>query len=317
MPRFSVVVPLYNKAPHVAAALASVAAQSRPAHEVIVVDDGSTDGSREIVDRLGLPGLRLFERGVPGPGGYAARNLGIEKATGDWIAFLDADDLWAPDHLAELAAAIARRPGAGVAATRFVHAYDDGRRVPQRVATALARDGGADFAGFLSAWLAARECPVWTGATAIRRDVLLAAGLFPAGRATRGGDKDLWLRAVRHSPLAYHDAITADFHRDSVNKVSHATTTLGMPCLVTTARAMLDDAATSPPERRLLRALINQEIGYYARYALKSPGRLDIRARDVALPEGWRTLALLLAARWTPAKLRRAAYGFVRAGAAR
>ena len=79
----------------------------------------------------------------------------------------------------------------------------------------------------------------------------------------------------------------------------------------------IHDARTGAAERRLLRALINQEIGYYARYALKSPGRLGIRARDVALPEGWRTLALLLAARWTPAALRRAAYRVIRPAVAR
>lgn len=311
-PRFSVVMPLYNKAPHVAAALASISAQSLAAHEVIVVDDGSTDGSREIVAQLDIAGLRLLDRAPPGPGGYAARNLGIEAATGDWIAFLDADDLWAPDHLAELAAVIAAHPGAGAAATRFVHAYEDGRRVPQRIAPVFARGGSVDFAGFLAAWLAARECPMWTGAIAIRRDVLIEAGLFPVGRATRGGDKDLWLRAIRRAPLAYSPAVTADFHRDSVNKVSKATNTLDTPCIVATARAMLHDPRTGAAERRLLRALINQEIGYYARYAMKSPGRLGIRARDVALPEGWRTLALLLVARWTPAAVRRAAYRFAR-----
>ena len=311
-PCFSVVMPLYNKAPHVAAALASVAAQRHPAQEVIVVDDGSTDGSREIVAGLKMPSVRLLDRAPPGPGGYAARNLGIEAASGDWIAFLDADDLWAPNHLAELAEAIANHPEAGSAATRFAHVYEDGRRVLQRVAPVLAVGGALDFAEFLGAWLRARECPMWTGAIAIRRDVLIEAGLFPVGRATRGGDKDLWLRAIRRAPLAYSPAITADFHRDSVNKVSKATNTLGTPCIVETARAMLHDPRTSGEERRLLRALINQEIGYYARYAMKSPGRLGIRARDVALPEGWRTLALLLAARWTPAALRRAAYRVVR-----
>src|SRR3546814_18223610 len=90
------------------------------------------------------------------------------------------------------------------------------------------------------------------------------SGLFSEGRAVRGGDKDLWLRAMRHTRLVYAPVITAEFNRDSLNKVSKSTNTLSLPCLVETARNMLDGASSS--ERRLLRRLINQEIAHYARY---------------------------------------------------
>src|SRR3546814_17898177 len=82
----------------------------------------------------------------------------------------------------------------------------------------------------------------------------------------RGGDKDLWLRAMRHTRLVYAPVITAEFNRDSLNKVSKSTNTLSLPCLVETARNMLDGASSS--ERRLLRRLVNQEIDYYGRYFL-------------------------------------------------
>src|SRR3546814_20191044 len=80
---------------------------------------------------------------------------------------------------------------------------------------------------------------MWTGAIAIRRDTLFDAGLFPEGRAVRGGDKDLWLRVLAKGSLRYDPRVTARFHRDSDNKVSKSTTTLDLPCLVETARAML------------------------------------------------------------------------------
>src|SRR3546814_8395629 len=73
---------------------------------------------------------------------------------------------------------------------------------------------------------------------------------------------------MRHTRLVYAPVITAEFNRDSLNKVSKSTNTLSLPCLVETARNMLDGASSS--ERRLLRRLINQEIAHYARYSMKA-----------------------------------------------
>lgn len=304
-PQFSVVMPLHNKAEHVAAAIRSVFSQSRPPLEIIVIDDCSTDGSRKIAEAFFGGRLRLLDRDRPGPGGYAARNLGIREAKGDWIAFLDADDLWHEDHLAVLARGIAKAPEAGAAATRFDHVFDTHRQ-PQRIARRLEKGGVLDFAQFLESWLEVRECPMWTGAIALRRDVLMDAGLFPEGRARRGGDKDLWLRAMRRSKLVYEPVFTADFSRDSSNKVSKSTSTLATPCLIDTARSML--AGADAKEQRLLRCLINQEIAYYTRYSLKLDHKIRIPLRDVALPEGFGTLAMLAMTRWTPASWRKSAY---------
>jgi succinoglycan biosynthesis protein ExoO len=301
-PRFAVVMPLYNKAAHVRDAIFSVLAQTHPAHEIIVVDNRSTDGGRAIVEAFDDPRIRLLDLPTPGPGGYAGRNLGVEAASAEWIAFLDADDLWTPDHLALLAQGIVDAPAVDAVATRFDHVFDD-RRQPQRIAPALERAVTLDFAAFLESWLAVRECPMWTGAIAIRRAAILRAGGFPDGKAVRGGDKDLWLRVVRNGPLRYCPDVSAAFHRDSENKVSKSTTTLGLPYLATSARAMVPGAG--PREAALLRRLVNQEIAHYARYAMKHPGRTTISARDVYLPEGLGTAALVLAARLVPAGLRR------------
>ena len=304
-PRFSVVMPLYNKTAHVRAAIESVLSQTLPPHEILVVDNRSTDGGREIVAAIGDERIKLLDLSTPGPGGYAGRNIGIRAASGDWIAFLDADDLWQPDHLAVLAEGIGADPSVRAAATRFDHVFED-RSQPQRIAPALELSQSLDLAGFLSAWLAVRECPMWTGAIAIRRDTLFEAGLFPEGRAVRGGDKDLWLRVLAKGALRYDPRVTAVFHRDSDNKVSKSTTTLDLPCLVETARGMI--AAANTREAGLLRRLVNQEIAHYARYAMKYPGRTAIRLGDLYLPEGAGTAALLLAAKLIPASLRQSGH---------
>ena len=306
---FSVIMPLHNKAPHVAQSARSVLRQSLSPLELIIIDDCSTDGGREIAAAIDDPRIRILDRQTPGPGGYAARNLGIREAKGDWIAFLDADDLWREDHLEVLAHAMADAPNAGAVATRFDHVFAD-RRQPQRIARRLEQGGVLSFRQFLEAWLEVRECPLWTGAIAFRRDLLIEAGLFPEGRAVRGGDKDLWLRVMRLTRLAYAPVRTAEFSRESVNKVSNSTDTLSRPCLVETARAMM--AGASRAERRLLRRLINQEIGHYVRYSMKGAGRINIPAGEIALPEGIGTLALLMAARWLPASIRQAGHSLSR-----
>jgi len=93
----SVIIPMYDAAPYVGAALDSILPQIGPDDEVIVVDDGSSDGSREVVSAYGPP-VRLLLQAHRGPA--PALNRGLRAARGDMIAFLDADDLWMPDKLA-------------------------------------------------------------------------------------------------------------------------------------------------------------------------------------------------------------------------
>lgn len=103
----SVVIPVYNGAQFVAEAVANVHGQDYPVHEVIVVDDGSTDDLDAALGRIVLP-FRLLRRLNGGPA--AARNAGIAVATSDWIAFQDVDDLWSPGALLRLAEALVLHP---------------------------------------------------------------------------------------------------------------------------------------------------------------------------------------------------------------
>ncbi len=95
-PRFSVIIPAFNAAATLARAIESVRAQSWPAHEIIVVDDGSSDATAEVAGRFG-DAVRLIRQGNRGVS--VARNAGAAAASGDWLAFLDADDWYAPDRL--------------------------------------------------------------------------------------------------------------------------------------------------------------------------------------------------------------------------
>jgi len=102
-PTVSVVIPCHNAAPFLRETLDSVLSQTQPALEVIVVDDGSTDDSAAIAESYGPP-VRVIRQANGGES--VARNRGIEEAKGDWIAFLDADDVWKPEKLEGQSAAI-------------------------------------------------------------------------------------------------------------------------------------------------------------------------------------------------------------------
>lgn len=109
-PAFSVVIPNYNNGATLARAIDSVLAQRYPAHEIIVVDDGSSDDSRTVAARYGERVRYVYQ---PNAGVSAARNRGAALATGDWLAFLDADDVFLPNRLEVHADWIAREPGVG------------------------------------------------------------------------------------------------------------------------------------------------------------------------------------------------------------
>lgn len=126
--RFSVIIPTYNRAQLIGRAVSSALHQTRTPLEVIVVDDGSTDDTLKVLQSLG-PRVRCIEQSHGGPA--RARNTGVTHATGDWIAFLDSDDVWAGDYLAKMEDAI--RSTAGAAAFYFSDAtWNTGGGKPAR-----------------------------------------------------------------------------------------------------------------------------------------------------------------------------------------
>jgi glycosyltransferase involved in cell wall biosynthesis len=137
-PRVSIVIPLYNKERTIARTLDSIRAQTLSDFETIIVDDGSTDGSVECVERSGVdadPRFRLVRQTNAGPG--AARNAGARLARGKYLAFIDADDEWKPTYLERALAALAREP----ACRMHVVIYEAGTLHRHPLANLLAGSG--------------------------------------------------------------------------------------------------------------------------------------------------------------------------------
>jgi glycosyltransferase involved in cell wall biosynthesis len=184
MPRFSVIIPAYNRAQYIAATLATLRAQEFGDCEVIVVDDGSTDGTLEILARH-KSWVRLFQQKNSGPG--MARNLGVQHATGEYLAFLDSDDLWFPWTLGTYEAIIQRcqRP-----------AFLAGKPLRFREENELQITGaGEPQTVSFPDYLASGDEWRWWGVSSfvIRRDAFEAAGKFTP-QWVNGEDADLALR---------------------------------------------------------------------------------------------------------------------------
>lgn len=201
--RISVVIPLYDKGPHVVRTLESVRAQTHRPLEVVVVDDGSTDGGADLVAER-FPDVRLIRRSNAGVS--AARNLGMRSAAGDWVALLDADDVWLPCHLEELARTIRACPDARMVSTRIAEVR--GAPPGSRTAAPAARAPG--IADYFAAY--AREPSVVTSSTAaLHRATALRLGGFGPWR--RCEDLEFWARVALRHPVALSARTTAWYVR--------------------------------------------------------------------------------------------------------
>lgn len=218
----SVVIPLYNKEQSITRTLDSVLAQTYTDYEVVIVNDGSTDHSQQVVEEWLNSSIatqvahqsinssfRLIHQ--PNSGVSSARNRGIQEAKGEYIAFLDGDDLWAPTYLEELAMLIADYPNAGIYGINCCHV--DGSDIPKDIISK------ASFRGILTDWFA--RGGAFTGSsTTIRKDVFDVVGMFDS-RMTHGEDLDMWWRVLLQYDGAYCDKPLAFYRQDSENRAMH------------------------------------------------------------------------------------------------
>lgn len=210
----SVIIPCRNAGRWIGEALNSIAAQTFAPFEVIVVDDGSTDDSLARIKSSGIAHKLLHTRRV---GGSGARNAGIEAATGDWIAFLDADDCWYPDHL-QRAMALVSGSGDVAYLARCDIIYADGEITLSDNPWPIAEpQTGLTSPRFLE--LFSRRIAFAMSSTVIRREHLRAVGMLDPSQ-TRRHDIDMWLRVIHGQTWAYDPAPANVYRRDTPGAIS-------------------------------------------------------------------------------------------------
>jgi cellulose synthase/poly-beta-1,6-N-acetylglucosamine synthase-like glycosyltransferase len=191
-PRVSIVIPLYDKADVLRDTLTCILSQTVQDFEAIVVDDGSTDEGGALVETARDPRFRLLRQANLGVS--AARNRGILEAQAEWVALLDADDLWLSTHLADLVSAV-QHAGVIGAFTNYIFESRGLLAVENGVPSQRVDD-------YFSFALANGGYPMHTSSVLFRREQLIDCGLFAVGKSM-GEDIDMWCRLAFHGSFQY------------------------------------------------------------------------------------------------------------------
>ena len=217
----TVIIPLFNKRPYLLRALDSVYAQTSPVDEIVIVNDGSTDGGDAIAKAQRDPRVRVIDQ--PNQGVSAARNAGIESAKQPYVAFLDADDLWLPGFLARIKEMLETSPGAALYGTGFATVADgrEIRRYGVREKVFKHKGTGGRRWGcerpvfgpvdFFKVW--SHGHVIHTSSTVVPRQAALDVGGFPEG-VTHGEDLEFWAKLALRGTVVLSPDILTHYHVD-------------------------------------------------------------------------------------------------------
>jgi len=214
-PLISVIIPTHNCADYIADTIESVLAQTYGEYEIIVVDDGSTDDTKSaLAPYMGkIHYLHQNNRGVA-----AARNAGIARARGEYIAFLDADDIWFPTKLALQVHALEANPAVGLAFADFLDFDDTGVTRSSRLNTwpqakawfTRHQLGNSEIACGPMYEELLQACWIHASSAVVKRHVLGVVGLFGEAFLT-GEDYELWLRVAQRYPFLWVNRVLSGY----------------------------------------------------------------------------------------------------------
>lgn len=210
----SVVVPLYNKSSSVLKTIQSIQRQSFQDFEIIVVDDGSTDGSSEIVEAIQSSDSRLSLIKKTNGGVCSARNIGIKKSKGEFIALLDADDIWDKDYLQEQMHMVSDFPECSMWGINYGETIDDA--IIREVPTGLPKG----FRGIVEDYfrIPGRISDLFCSSSVlIRKYVFDKVGLFDE-RIRYAEDSDMWFRIIARFQVAFYDKYMVYYRFDAENR---------------------------------------------------------------------------------------------------
>lgn len=271
----SVVIPTCNRRSVIDRALVSVLDQTRPPLEVVVVDDGSTDGTHEyLTERYqDHPAVRIIKQ--PKKGVSAARNRGIRASKGDWIALLDSDDEWRPRKLEKQLAAIADQPEFRICHTDEIWIRQGARVNPK---AKHAKSGG---------WILSRclaMCVISPSSVLLHRLLLEEVGLFDE-ELPACEDYDLWLRICSRYPVLYVDEPLVVKYGGHADQLSRTTWGLDRFRIVALEKLLTSESLTTA-QRSEVQSTLMTKIEIFAAGAAKR-GRTDEVERLRAKQSQW------------------------------
>ena len=215
MPYFSVIIPLYNKADYIKSTLLSVLNQDFTDFEVLIINDGSTDNSLEVLEQFSDNRIKLFNQ--ENKGASNARNHGISLANGSYIALIDADDIWYRNHLTELRNQTLKFPDAELYCNNYEVFLNENTVKPAQ----FNFDFGKDIVlvrDFFKASII--NCVAWTSAVAFTKETFETLGCFDETLDTNE-DLDLWIKFGLKYPISFNPKVTMSYRSyilDSLTK---------------------------------------------------------------------------------------------------
>ena len=206
MPYFSIVIPVYNKEKFVVKTIESVLSQTFTDYEIIIVNDGSTDQSEAKISVFKDNRIKYYSK--KNEGVAQARNFGIEKATADYIYFLDADDYWYPTFLETMHRYSSELPEQKVFATA-IEIETKNKTIPAHYSIPSTSD--FEIVNFFDA--SQKECALWTSSVCIHKSVFEKVGDFDT-KIKHGEDTELWIRIGLQFPIVFIRKILARYVYD-------------------------------------------------------------------------------------------------------
>jgi Glycosyltransferases involved in cell wall biogenesis len=222
VPKFSVIIPLYNKERDILKTLNSVFLQTFSDFEIVVVNDGSTDASEAVVKKIEDDRISYFSK--KNEGVAKTRNFGVEHAVGPFIAFLDADDYWHPNHLENLNSLIEKFPDHQWYATAYERKTNENLISPM-ISPIMQKPKG--WMGSIDNYFenSLVNSLAWTSAVCFKSSFFKELnGFNPTITHGAGEDTDLWIRAALKAPLVFSTTISARHNLDGSNRISHTPT---------------------------------------------------------------------------------------------
>ena len=237
---FSVIIPLYNKAQSITATLNSVLNQTFQDFEIVLVNDGSTDDSLTVAKQIHDSRIRFIDK--ENSGVSSARNIGVNKAKNEWIAFLDGDDLWTKDHLSSVINAMNKFPDSSVFCTGFSVLNNKEEKVKD-----VFFENTIILENYFETVNKQKKYIIHTSAIVALKQRLVEVGLFNEN-LTHGEDLDLWERLSRKENLVMVDSISTLYRLGAENRSN-----VKLPPLEKTRIYNIDTSKMNNPE----------EISYY------------------------------------------------------
>ena len=211
----SIVIPLYNKEKHIKNTIEHVLQQTYQDFEIVVLNDGSTDKSAEVVRSINDERIKLYEQ--ENQGASVTRNNAVKLAKNELVAFLDADDEWKENYLESLWGLYSEYPNAVIYGTNY-EIIENGEKI------ILNFPGITDEVGLIKSYFASGKVftPLWTSAVMVKKSIFIELGGFPVS-CKICEDVDLWCRFACRGEMAYINRPLAIYRRDSTNMLSKST----------------------------------------------------------------------------------------------